>query len=113
MKPRCRCDIVAFATQNSRYGYRRIAALPERAGWIVKGRAGLAAGGAEGSRQTAERGRLWLNDCLLVRLRPERHNHVWCCDFVDDRPHSYIRSNSGLEFAAKALANGWEPSEKR
>ena len=36
------------------------------------------------------RGQLWLNDELCVRLRPERRNHVWVCDFVqigtkDDR----------------------------
>ena len=32
-----------------------------------------------------KRGRLWLNDGSCVRLRPERANHVWACDFVEDR----------------------------
>ena len=32
-----------------------------------------------------ERGRLWLNDGSCVRLRPERANHVWAYDFVEDR----------------------------
>ena len=32
-----------------------------------------------------KRGRLWLNDGSCVRLRPERPNHVWAYDFVEDR----------------------------
>jgi len=32
-----------------------------------------------------KRGRLWLNDGSCVRLRPERPNHVWAYDFVQDR----------------------------
>jgi transposase InsO family protein len=32
-----------------------------------------------------ERGRLWLADGSCVRLRPERPNHVWSRDFVEDR----------------------------
>lgn len=31
-----------------------------------------------------KRGRLWLNDGSCVRLRPERPNHVWAYDFVQD-----------------------------
>ncbi len=31
-----------------------------------------------------KRGRLWLNDGSCVRLRPERPNHVWAYDFVED-----------------------------
>ena len=34
-----------------------------------------------------KRGRLWLNDGSCVRLRPERLNHVWSYDFVQDRTH--------------------------
>ena len=30
-------------------------------------------------------GRLWLNDGSCVRRRPERPNHVWAYDFVEDR----------------------------
>jgi putative transposase len=33
------------------------------------------------------RGRLWLNDGSCVRLRPERPDHVWPYDFVEDRTH--------------------------
>ena len=32
----------------------------------------------------SKRGRLWLNDGSCVRLRPERANHVWAYDFVED-----------------------------
>ena len=32
-----------------------------------------------------KKGRLWLNDGSCVRLRPERANHVWSYDFVEDR----------------------------
>jgi putative transposase len=34
-----------------------------------------------------KRGRLWLNDGSCVRLRPERANHAWSYDFVEDRTH--------------------------
>ena len=32
-----------------------------------------------------KRGRLWLDDGSCVRLRPERANHVWAYDVVEDR----------------------------
>ena len=32
-----------------------------------------------------KRGRLWLADGSCIRLRPERPNHVWAYDFVEDR----------------------------
>jgi putative transposase len=38
------------------------------------------------SRQP-KRGRLWLNDGSCIRLRPERPNHVWAYDFLEDRTH--------------------------
>ena len=34
-----------------------------------------------------KRGRLWLNGGSIVRLRPERPNHVWAYDFVAARTH--------------------------
>ena len=34
-----------------------------------------------------KRGRPWLADGSRVRLRPERPDHVWSCDFVEDRTH--------------------------
>ena len=38
-------------------------------------------------RRQPKRGRLWLGDGSCVRLRPERPNHVWAYDFVQDRTH--------------------------
>jgi transposase InsO family protein len=32
-----------------------------------------------------KRGRLWLNDGSCIRLRPERPNHVWSYDFLQDQ----------------------------
>ena len=40
---------------------------------------------AEGPAKTEEEGRLWLNHGSCVRLKPERPNHVWSYDFVQDR----------------------------
>lgn len=34
-----------------------------------------------------KKSRLWLNDGSCIRLRPERPNHVWSYDFVEDRTH--------------------------
>ena len=34
-----------------------------------------------------KKGRLWLKDGSCVRLRPERPNHVWSCDLVQDQTH--------------------------
>jgi transposase InsO family protein len=36
-------------------------------------------------KKQPKRGRLWLNDGSCVCLRPERPNHVWSYDFVQDR----------------------------
>ena len=38
-------------------------------------------------RRQPKRGRLRLGDGSRVRLRPERPNHVWAYDFVQDRTH--------------------------
>ncbi|HIK90119.1 MAG TPA: hypothetical protein EYG09_10810 [Dehalococcoidia bacterium] len=34
---------------------------------------------------SAKRGRLWLNDGSITRLKPERKGHVWAYDFVSCR----------------------------
>ncbi len=38
-------------------------------------------------QKQAKKGRLWLHDGLYVRLRSGRANHVWSCEFVQDRTH--------------------------
>jgi hypothetical protein len=72
--------IVALASEYGRYGYRRITALLQRAGWHVgKDRVQRIwrREGLKVPQKQRPRGRLWLNDGSCVRLRPERANHVW------------------------------------
>jgi transposase InsO family protein len=55
----------------------------------------------------AKRGRLWLNDGSCVRLRPERANHVWAYDFVEDRTREgrkFRMLNVVDEFTRECLA---------
>jgi transposase InsO family protein len=54
-----------------------------------------------------KKGRLWLADGSCVRLRPERPNHVWSYDFVEDRTHDGRRFrmlNVVDEFTHECLA---------
>jgi putative transposase len=54
-----------------------------------------------------KRGRLWLNDGSCLRLRPERANHVWAYDFVEDRTRDgrkFRMLNVVDEFTREALA---------
>ena len=82
--------IIALATKYGRYGYRRITALLQSAGWQVgKDRVQRIwrREGLKVPQRQPKRGRLWLNDGSCVRLRPERGNHVWSYDFVSARTH--------------------------
>jgi putative transposase len=84
-------DIVELATQYGRYGYRRITALLQEAGWLVNLKRVERIWRQEGLKVPArqpKRGRLWLNDGSCIRLRPEYRNHVWSYDFVEDRTHN-------------------------
>ena len=54
-----------------------------------------------------KRGRLWLNNGSCVRLRPERPNHVWAYDFVEDRTREgckFRMLNVVDEFTRECLA---------
>ena len=87
---RLTADIVELATTYGRYGYRRITALLRQAGWSVNKKRVERIWRREGlkvPRRQPKRGRLWLGDGSCVRLRPERPNHVWAYDFVEDRTH--------------------------
>jgi putative transposase len=80
--------IVALATRFGRYGYRRVTALLQREGWQVNHKRVERLWRQEGLRvpaQQPKRGRLWLADGSIVRLRAEHPNHVWAYDFVFDR----------------------------
>jgi transposase InsO family protein len=80
--------IIDWARQYGRYGYRRITALLRTEGWVCNHKRVERIWRREGLKVPArqpKRGRLWLNDGSCVRLRPERPNHVWAYDFVEDR----------------------------
>src|ERR1700736_3046893 len=85
---RLTADIVELVRQYGRYGYRKIAELLRQAGWLVNDKRVERIWRREGLKvptKQPKRGRLWLNDGSCVRLRPERPNHVWSYDFVQDR----------------------------
>jgi len=82
--------VIELATLYGRYGYRRITALLRAAGWVVNKKRVERIWRREGlkvPRKQPKKGRLWLNDGSCLRLRPERANHVWAYDFVQDRTH--------------------------
>lgn len=82
--------IIQLASEYGRYGYRRITALLQEAGWHVgKDRVQRIwrREGLKVPQKQRPRGRLWLNNGSCVRLRPERLNHVWSYDFVSGRTH--------------------------
>jgi putative transposase len=82
--------IIALASQYGRFGYRRITALLQIAGWRVGKDRVQRIWRREGLKVPAKhrpRRRLWLNDGSCIRLRPEHRNHVWSYDFVDACTH--------------------------
>ncbi len=103
-------DIIALATEYGRYGYRRITAMLRAAGWEVNVKRVERIWRLEGLKVPAKqpkKGRLWLNDGSCVRLRPERPNHVWSYDFVEDRTHDgrkFRMLNVIDEFTRECLA---------
>lgn len=75
--------IIELATRYGRYGYRRITALLRRESWRVNHKRVERIWRREGlkvPKKQPKRGRLWLNDGLCVRLRPEHRDHVWSYD---------------------------------
>ncbi|WP_160119848.1 IS3 family transposase [Rhodovarius lipocyclicus] len=81
-------DMIELAKRYGRYGYRRITALLRDAGWAVNRKRVERIWRREGLKvpqRQPKRGRLWLVDGSCIRLRPERANHVWAYDFVEDR----------------------------
>jgi transposase InsO family protein len=107
---RLTADIVELARQYGRYGYRKIAALLRRAGWLVNDKRVERIWRREGLKvpsKQPKRGRLWLTDGSCIRLRAERGNHVWSYDFLEDRTHDgrkYRMLNIVDEFTHECLA---------
>src|SRR6185437_11524639 len=78
-------NIIELARQYGRYGYRKIAELLRRAGWLVNDKRVERIWRREGLKVPArqpKRARLWLNDGSCMRLRAERPNHVWSPAFA-------------------------------
>ena len=106
--------IVELASLYGRYGYRRITALLRRAGWRVNAKRVERIWRREGlkvPRRRPKRGRLWLNDGSCLRLRPERPDHVWAYDFVQDRTHEPPASHSRPRFGC--LRGTLRPSRRQ
>ncbi|MCH8094165.1 MAG: transposase [Chloroflexi bacterium] len=83
--------IVSLASQYGRYGYRRVTALLRNEGWLVNHKRVERIWRQEGLKvptKQPKRGRLWLTDGSIVRLRPEFPKHVWSYDFMQDRTHN-------------------------
>jgi len=103
-------DIIELATRYGRYGYRRITALLQAAGWAVNVKRVERIWRQEGLKvpcKQPKKGRLWVNDGSCLRLRPEHPNHVWSYDFVEDRTHNgrkFRMLNVIDEFTRECLA---------
>lgn len=90
-----RQHIIELASEYGRYGYRRVTALLRNEGWIVNHKRVQRIWREEGLKvpqKQPKRGRLWLNDGSVVRLRPLFPKHVWSYDFMEDR------TNNGAKF---------------
>jgi len=88
-------DMIEFARQYGRYGYRRVAYLLREVGWSVSDGRIERLWRREGLKvppKQPKKGRLWLNDGSCVRLRPQYRNHVWSYDFV------HCRTDDGRPF---------------
>ena len=87
--------IIELASKYGRYGYRRVTALLRNEGWIINHKRVQRIWRQQGLKvpqKQPKRGRLWLNDGSIVRLRPLFSNHVWSYDFMEDR------TNNGVKF---------------
>ncbi|MGB2911813.1 MAG: IS3 family transposase [Anaerolineales bacterium] len=83
--------IVALASQYGRHGYRRVTALQRNEGCVVNHKRVERIWCRQGLKvppKQPKRGRLWLNDGSIVRLRPEFPKHVWSYDFMHNRTHN-------------------------
>jgi putative transposase len=102
--------IIEPATRYGRYGDRRITALLRQADWVVNKKRVERIWRREELKvpqRQPKKGRLWLNEGSCVRLRPERPNHVWAYDCVQDRTHderTFRMVCAVDEFTREALA---------
>ena len=105
-----RQHIIELASEYGRYGYRRITALMRNEGWLVNHKRVQRIWREEGLKvpqKQPKRGRLWLNDGSIVRLKPLFPKHVWSYDFMQDRTHNSAKFrilNVMDEFTRECLA---------
>jgi len=105
-----RAEIIRLASKYGRYGYRRVTALLQHAGWQVNHKRVERIWRQEGLKvpqKQPKKGRLWLNDGSVIRLRPEFANHVWSYDFMEDRTYNGVKFrilNVVDEFTRECLA---------
>ena len=86
--------IIELASEYGRYGYRRVTALLRNEGWVVNHKRVQRIWREEGLKvpqKQPKRGRLWINDGSVVRLRPWFPKHVWSYDFMEGRTHNGIK----------------------
>ena len=86
--------IIELASEYGRYGYRRVTALLRNEGWIINHKRVQRIWREEGLKvpqKQPKRGRLWLNDGSVVRLRPEFPKHVWSYDFMEDYTYNKVK----------------------
>jgi putative transposase len=87
-----------------------VTALLRAEGWLVNAKRVERIWRREGLKvppRQPKRGRLWQADGSCIRLRPERANHVWAYDFVEDRTHDgrkFRMLNVVDEFTHECLA---------
>ena len=83
-----RTEIIDLACNYGRVGYRMVTGMMRNKGRRINHKRVERIWREEGlklpKKQTKKR-RLWLADGSCVRLRPERKNHVWSYDFVEDK----------------------------
>ena len=83
-------DIIELADKYGRCGYRMVTGPLNNAGWHVNHKRVELIWRREGLKvpqKQRKKGGLWLNDGSCVWLSPERPNHVWSYDLVQDRTH--------------------------
>ncbi len=83
-----RAEVINFAKEYGRYGYRKVTGLLNLHGWSVRKDRVYTIWREEGLQvlqKQPKRSRLWFNDGSCIRQRPEYVNHVWSYDFVVDR----------------------------
>ena len=86
-------QVLQLASEYGRYGYRRVTAMLRNQGWVVNHKRVERIWRQEGLKvpqKQPKRGRLWLNDGSIVRLKPEFPKHVWSYDFMQDRTHNGV-----------------------